>query len=114
MSLPNRLSLPFLVGELIHRLKRKPRDPVFEEHLRYPFHRSLRLFRAQGLEVVRTTATNLFFDDHVLAWIHGTPLFPALNRLNFELSRRAPLKFVSQFFFMVLRKPVSAPRPAGA
>lgn len=105
VSLPNRLSLPFLVGTLVYRLKRMPRDAVFEEHLRYPFYRSIRLFQEQGLEVVRTTGTNLFFDDHVLSMTYGSPVFAALNRVNFELSRRAPLKFLSQFFFLVLRKP---------
>ncbi len=112
VSLPNVLSMPFQIAVAIHRLKRKPWDAVFEEHLRYPFHRSLELFRAQGLEVVRTTATNLFFDDHVLALTYARPGFSTLNRLNFELSRRAPFKYVSQFFFMVLRKPVAAGGPA--
>ena len=106
ISLPNRLSIPFLAAQLIRRLKSKPRDAVFEEHLRYPFYRSMRLFRERGLEIVRTTATNLILDDHVLDAIYGTRYFERINRWNFELSRRAPLKFCSQFFFMVVRKPL--------
>lgn len=105
ISLPNALSLPFLIARLIYRLKSKPRDAVFEEHLRYPFYRSERLFREQGLEVVRTRGANVFLDDHVLAAVYGTPGFAGLHRLNFELARRAPLKYVAQFYFMVLRKP---------
>jgi 2-polyprenyl-3-methyl-5-hydroxy-6-metoxy-1,4-benzoquinol methylase len=104
VSLPNACSPPFQLARLIAAVRRKPKDPVFEDHLRWPFWRILGLFRDTGLERVRATGVNLVLDDHVLSWAYGKPFFPALSRLNFELSRRAPLCYVSQFFFMAYKR----------
>jgi len=103
VTLPNAFSLPYAVARAGYRLKRKPRDPVFEDHLKYPFWRALRLFDDQGLEVVRTTGTNLCFNARLLRALAGTPLLPALSRAQFAVARRWPLKYAAMFFYMVLR-----------
>jgi SAM-dependent methyltransferase len=108
ITLPNACSLPFAKAALKYRLQGRHDDPVFEDHLRYPFWRSMGLFRGHGLELLRTTGTNLFWDATTLKLLFRTPLFVPLNRLQFALARRWPLKFVAQFFFMVWRKPGTA------
>jgi hypothetical protein len=91
---------------LAYSLGWKPKDArVFERHLDYPFYRSIRLFQGNGVEVLATDGTNLFWDGRVLRWIYRRRLFPALNRLNFRLSRLWPLKYATQFFYLVLRRP---------
>jgi len=105
VTLPNAFSLPFAKAALKYRLQRRHDDPVFEDHLRYPFWKSMGLFRGQGLRLLRTTGTNLFWDATTLRLFFRTPLFAPLNRLQFALARRWPLEFVAQFFFMVWRKP---------
>jgi SAM-dependent methyltransferase len=104
VTLPNAFSLPYALARLSNRIRGKPRDPVFEDHLRYPFWRALRVFDGSALEVVATTGTNLCFDNRTLGLLRSTPVFPALNRSQFELARRWPLKFAAMFFFMVLRR----------
>jgi 2-polyprenyl-3-methyl-5-hydroxy-6-metoxy-1,4-benzoquinol methylase len=104
VTLPNAFSLPYAISRTAHRMRRKPRDPVFEDHLKYPFWRALSLFDVHGLEVVRTTGTNLFLDARIIGWLAGTPLLPALARAQFALARRWPLKYAAMFFFMVLRR----------
>lgn len=105
VTLPNACSLPFAKAALKYRLQGRHDDPVFEDHLKYPFWRSMGLFRGQGLELLHTTGTNLFWDATTLKLLFRTPVFVPLNRLQFALARRWPLKFVAQFFFMVWRKP---------
>jgi hypothetical protein len=104
ITMPNACSLPFLKAALKYRLTARAPDPVFEDHLRYPFWRSLRLFRSGGLRLVRTTGTNLVLDATLLRLVHRTRFFPALNRAQFELAGRWPFKFFSQFFFMVWKR----------
>src|SRR5438874_2435301 len=41
ITLPNRISFPFLSAYLIYKLKNKPKNLEFEEHLNYPFYRTL-------------------------------------------------------------------------
>jgi len=108
VTLPNAFSLPFAKAALKYRLQGRHDDPVFEDHLRYPFWRSMGLFRGHGLELLRTTGTNLFWDATTLKLLFRTPLFVPLNRMQFALARRWPLKFAAQFFFMVWRKPEGA------
>lgn len=104
VTLPNAFSLPFGKAALKARLTRKPRDPVFEDHLKYPFWRSLRLFEGPDLERLRVTGTNLIWDATTLRWLSRSRLFPALNRAQFEIARHRPFCYVAQFFFMVWRK----------
>ncbi|HEY2953852.1 MAG TPA: class I SAM-dependent methyltransferase [Candidatus Eisenbacteria bacterium] len=104
VTLPNAFSLTYMLARASYRLRRKPRDPVFEDHLKYPFWRSLELFRPHGLELVRTTGTNLFWDGRMLRALAGAPFFAAVNRAQFEIARRWPFKYAAMFFFMVLRR----------
>ena len=104
VSLPNRLSLPYVTAWASHRLRRRPRDENFEHHLEYPFTRTLRLFAGPDARVVTSTGTNLVWDDRLLRAVHGSRVFPALNRVQFELGRRWPLKFATQFFYVVIHR----------
>ncbi len=104
VSLPNRLSLPYVVGWAAYRLRGGHRDPNFERHLEYPCTRTLRLFAGGDRRVIASTGTNLFWDDRLLRTLHGTTLFPAINRAQFELGRRWPFHFATQFFFVVVRR----------
>ncbi len=104
VSLPNRLSLPYLTAWAAHRLKRSPHNEDFERHLEFPCTRTLRLFAGADRHVVASSGTNLMWDGRLLRWLHGTPLFPGINRAQFELGRRAPFKFATQFFYVVIRR----------
>jgi len=103
VTMPNACSLPFAKAALKARLTGK-HDPVFEDHLKYPFWRTLRLFAGPDMECVRVSGTNLIWDATTLRWLAGSPIFPALNRAQFELGRRRPFCYLAQFFFMVWRK----------
>jgi SAM-dependent methyltransferase len=105
VTLPNAFSLPYAAARAAYRLRRKPRDPVFEDHLKYPFWRALALFRPHGLEVVRTAGANLWLDGRVIRMLSGTPLLAAASRTQFPLARRWPFKYTAMFFCMVLRRP---------
>ena len=104
ISLPNRMSLPYLLSWLAHRLGFKPKDEVFDRHLDYPFYRSIQLFHGDGTRVLATDGTNLFWNGRTLRWIYGMPLFPTLNRISFQLARLWPLKYVAQSFYLVVQK----------
>ena len=104
VTLPNAFSLPYALARVAHRLKRNPHDPVFDDHLKYPFWRALKLFDAHGLAVVRTTGTNLLLDARLLKTLARTPLLAPLSRAQFALARRWPLKYAAMFFYMVLRR----------
>ena len=103
ISLPNRISLPFQVKWLAHRLRRKI-DEEFDRHLDYPFYRTIRLFQGRTTKVVATDGTNLIWNRPLLRWLYGTRLFPPVNLINFYASRLWPLKYVAQHFYVVVRK----------
>ena len=100
VSLPNAFSLPFAKAALKYRLSRKARDPVFEDHLRWPFWRSLGVLRDGGFRLRAVRGTNLWWDATTLRLLHRSPLFEGLNRAQFALAYRGPLARVAQFFFM--------------
>jgi SAM-dependent methyltransferase len=104
VSLPNALSLPFLLLRLERAATRRPLDPELRAHLRYPFYRSLHLFEGYGLDRVTTTGTNLVLVGPLIRLLYGRRWFPLLNRLNFQLSGSWPFKYASQFFFVVTKK----------
>jgi SAM-dependent methyltransferase len=112
VTLPNAFSAPYAVARTTRRIRGRAPDPVLEDHLRYPFWRSLRLFDGTGLRLVGTTGTNLVFDARVLRALHRAPFFPLLNRAQFALARRWPLKYAAQFFFMVLKRDAGTGVPA--
>ncbi len=104
VSLPNRISFPYAMERIAYRLKRGPRNLDFERHLEYPFHRTMKLFTDGERRLLRTDGTNLFWTDRLLRAVYPTPVFPLLNRVNFELARWWPLKYLSQFFYVVVRR----------
>ena len=104
VSLPNRISLPYLLHYLSYRLHARPLDSEFREHLAYPFNRSLRLFDDPKLRRVATSGTNLIFDTFVLKHVHLRPWFPRLNEANFRISGKWPFKYASQFFFIAFKR----------
>jgi len=105
VTMPNAFSLPYAIARATYRLRQKPRDPVFEDHLKYPFWRALELFESHGLEPVRTAGANLWLDGRLIRLLSGTPLLAAVSRAQFGLARRWPLKYTAMFFCMVMRKP---------
>ena len=98
VSLPNAFSLPYAAMRLARR------GTVDAEHLRYPFHRTLRLLDRPGLERVRTDGANLLLEPKLLRLVYGRRVFPLLNRVNFVLGRVWPLRYASQFFFVAARR----------
>ncbi len=104
VTLPNAVSLPYLWARMTHAVKRKAMDPVLRDHLRYPFHRATRLFRGSELRLVGTTGTNLILFGPVLKAVYQRPGFSWLNRLSFMMARAWPVKYVSQFFFLALKR----------
>jgi SAM-dependent methyltransferase len=107
VTLPNAWSLPFAKAALKYRFAGRARDPVFEDHLRWPSGRSARLFAGTELERVRMTGTNLIWDATTLRWFRRAGFFPALNRAQFELARHTPLCWIAQFVYTVWRKRVN-------
>ena len=112
VTLPNAWSLPYQVANVAYRLFRKPRNAEFEDHMKFPVGRSLRLVGGNGggTRIARTDGTSLLLETHLLHALYGTPLFAPFNRLQFALARTWPLKYFAQFFFMVL---VRRDRPEG-
>ena len=102
ITLPNAWSFPFQIARLAYAIKRPPRNLEFEDHLKYPFPRSLKLLQGGGLRLVRTDGANLLLDSHLLKLLYGRPAFALFNRLQFALGRWWPFKYFTQFFFMVL------------
>ena len=104
ISLPNALSLPFLLIRLTRMLTRQPVDQELRAHLQYPSYRSIHLFDGRPFARVATTGTNLVLSGPLIRLLYGRRLFPLVNRLNFWLAAGWPLKYASQFFFLVLKK----------
>jgi SAM-dependent methyltransferase len=104
VTLPNRVSLPYAWAVLTHALRGKPMDAVLRDHLSYPFYRSRRLFEPDGPRLVGCTGTNLFLFGPLLRLLYPQPWFGAVSRVNFELSLLWPLKYLTQFFFLVLKR----------
>ena len=75
----------------------------FFKEVDYPWS-EIEMFQGDGTRVVRTDGTNLFWNGRTLRWVYGTPPFPTLNRLNFQLARLWPLKYAAQSFYLVVRK----------
>lgn len=100
ITLPNAFSYPYLLTWLSYKLHRRPFNAELRDHLSYPFYRAISLFKDERMELIRTTGTNLYH----WYFLHKVPGFKILSKLNYQLSNKYPLKYMSQFFFMVLRK----------
>jgi protein-tyrosine phosphatase len=104
VSLPNALSLPYLFSFVSKKVRGRPIDDDLRAHLSYPVYRALRIF-GDDLEVVDSAGVNLFWIERLLELARGRAWFDPINRVSELLSRRWPLRYVSQFFFLVLQKP---------
>jgi 2-polyprenyl-3-methyl-5-hydroxy-6-metoxy-1,4-benzoquinol methylase len=102
VSLPNCISLGYLTPYIADTLRGRQIDTELRDHLKYPFYKAPGLFQRNGARVICTAGVNCLFNDFSLRVFHRTPLFPALNRLNFWLSGRAPFKWLAQFFFFAI------------
>jgi ubiquinone biosynthesis O-methyltransferase len=100
ISLPNRISLNYFSLVIGKKLLGRPFSADLRQHLQYPFYRSLKTFRNNGFEVVRTTGTNLFLLDSILKFVVR---FPPVLQFDSFLAGIFPFKYFSQFFFMTLR-----------
>lgn len=100
ITLPNAMSWPYLLTWLSHKVQGKKIDGELRDHLNYPSYRALKLFRDGHFTAAKVSGTNLF------QWyfMHKLPGYPILNRINFMLSKVFPLKYFTQFFFMVYVK----------
>lgn len=104
ITLPNSISLSYIFIFLSYRLRNKRMDKDLRQHLKYPFYRSVRLFTDDNLKVVKTSGTNLILNGVILRFLYGWSIFPTINKINFHLSKLWPLKYLSQFFFIVVKR----------
>jgi 2-polyprenyl-3-methyl-5-hydroxy-6-metoxy-1,4-benzoquinol methylase len=100
ITLPNAFSLPFFLMWLKYKIQFRTMNQELIDHLSYPFYKALKLFASPQIELMDVTGTNLFY----WMFFHKFPLYKHLNAFNFELSKRKPFCYASQFFFMVLRR----------
>ncbi|MCK4597926.1 class I SAM-dependent methyltransferase [bacterium] len=103
ITLPNRISIPYLSTLWFHKIKKRQIDKTLEQHLNYPCYKSIKLFRDKNFSVIETDGTNLIFNSVILHLLYKRSMFPLINKLNFRLSRLWPLKYFTQFFFIVLK-----------
>jgi len=104
VSMPNRLSPPYLLLEMYRRLRHKPIGAELAAHLRFPFYKTLRMLRRDDIDVLYVTGVNLFLMGPFLRRLYRTGGFATVNRINFAVSRRRPLCYFGQFLFVVLRR----------
>ena len=107
ISLPNCVSLGFLTTYAGSVLRGREMSQDLRDHLSFPFYKGPALFKEKGARIVRTAGVNCLFNSPLTLLLHDTPLFDPLNSLNFWLSARAPLKWLSQFFFFVITRDTS-------
>lgn len=101
VSLPNRLSIGYLLTYLGYRIKNRPlEEHELKQHLDFPFYRTLALFRRDGVKTVRTYGSNVFY-WHGYNFITRSTL---LNKINYYMGRMWPFKYFSYSLFLVLQK----------
>jgi 2-polyprenyl-3-methyl-5-hydroxy-6-metoxy-1,4-benzoquinol methylase len=103
ITLPNRISFAYLTFLLSLKLKSRPIDESIRQHLNYPFYKSIQLFRDKGLRIVKISGTNLVLDGVLLRLFYPTGIFSVVNRMDFHISRRWPLFYLTQFLFIALK-----------
>jgi len=104
ISMPNVLSAPYFLRLVVKKLRRKEIDHELRTHLSYPFFKTIAFFRERGFRIRITTGTNLLLSNPILKWIYGKPIFGAVNKTDSAFSASWPLKYFSQFFFIVIKK----------
>ncbi len=99
ITLPNVVSYPYLLTWLSYKLHGRKFNKEMQDHLSYPFYKSINLFKNKPYKVIKTTGTNLFYWH----FLHKIPGFNRLNILNYKLGRLWPFKFFTQYFYVVLK-----------
>lgn len=99
ITLPNVISLPYLLTWLSYKVQGRPFNQEMKDHLNYPFYKSIRLFKNNPYKLIKTSGTNLFYWH----FLHKFPAFNFINKLNYQLGKIWPLKFFTQYFYVVLK-----------
>ncbi len=73
----------------------------FKQHIAYPFHKTIRMFKSEGFSVVKSRGANFLLLDHLLPYLYKSKL---ILRIDAFFARIFPLKFFSQFFILVLTR----------
>ena len=103
VSMPNLISLPYLATLMASKMGRKI-DSDMRSHMKYPFYKTIGLFRRSGFEIIKSSGTNLIFNTPILRLLYGKASFSAINEADSSFSRRWPFLYFSQFFFLIIRK----------
>lgn len=103
VSLPNALSLPYLAAYTVKWITGRVDDSL-KAHMKYPYFKVLSMFKGPDCRIIKTSATNLFLNTPLIRPIFQTPLFTPICRVNYSLAKAWPLKYFSQFFFLVVQK----------
>jgi len=103
VSLPNAFSLPYSLTYIIRTLKGEKMSQEEHDHLKYPFWKSIKIFKEIGFKIIETTGTNILFGGPVFS-LYRSSFFPKINKLNFYISKLWPFKYCSQFFFIIIKK----------
>lgn len=104
ITLPNKISFPYLCAFLFFKIKDGQIDESLKQHSNYPFYKSIKLFRDSNLKIIETSGVNLSLGGIVLSFLYKMPMFATINRMDFRLSRTWPLKYFTQSFFVVIQK----------
>jgi len=87
ITLPNKISLPYLIDFLLKKVRNISIDQDFKRHLDYPFYKSIKLLKDNHFVILSVDGTNLFFSGSILRFLYGRSIFPFLNKINFDISR---------------------------
>ena len=101
ISLPNKISLPYLLKIILYKLKGEELDGDTKMHLQYPFWDSLRLINDDRFVIIKKYGSNLFLTGPIIKYMKNKPIFSIVNSINYHLSRSWPFYYFSQFFFIV-------------
>ena len=106
ISLPNCISVGYSLEYFKRKLLGKPISRDLSEHLRYPFWKTLRLFKSdQQFRRIKSTGTNLFLFKIILNLLRKTKGFARfVNHTDSFLSTLFPFKYFTQFFFVIIEK----------
>lgn len=99
ITLPNVISLPYILTWISYKLHRRPFNQEMKDHLSYPFYKTINLFKNKPHKLIQTSGTNLFYWH----FLHKFPGFNTLNKFNYNLGKLWPFKFFNQFFYIVIK-----------
>ena len=104
VSMPNVLSLSYMVSLVGHKVLRKEIDETLRRHTEYPFFRTRSMLCTNDIKLIGDSGYNLLLFDPLINRLDGKPMLEPLNRINTAVSKLGPLKSFSQFYFIVLAK----------